>query len=78
VAHGLIESPTVEACVEWEWSRMQHDDERPNPADEPRAPETPPDEPEPTPVQDPPAEPGKAPYVVRAVDCRAFNTRVEP
>jgi hypothetical protein len=57
---------------------MQHDDERPNPADEPRAPETPPDEPEPTPVQDPPAEPGKAPYVVRAVDCRAFNTRVEP
>lgn len=44
---------------------MQHDDERPGPPDEPKAPETPHDEPKPTPVQDPPAEPGKAPYVVR-------------
>ena len=55
---------------------MQHDDERRGPADEPEAPETPPDEPEPTPVQDPPAEPGKAPYVVRAADRRP-STRVE-
>ena len=46
---------------------MQHDDERPNPQDQPdRAPETPTDEPKPTPVQDPPAEPNRAPYVVRS------------
>ena len=46
---------------------MQHDDERPNPQDEPdRAPVTPTDEPIPTPVQDPPSEPDPAPYVVRS------------
>jgi uncharacterized protein len=46
---------------------MQHDDERPNPQDQPdRAPDTPTDEPKPMPVQDPPAEPGRAPYVVRS------------
>ena len=46
---------------------MQHDDERPNPQDQPdRAPATPTDEPKPTPVQDPPAEPDRAPYVVRS------------
>ena len=45
---------------------MQHDDERPNPQDQPdRTPETPTDEPKPMPVQDPPAEPVRAPYVVR-------------
>ena len=45
---------------------MNHDNERPNPPDQPdRAPETPTDEPKPTPVQDPPAEPDRAPYVVR-------------
>ena len=46
---------------------MQHDDERPNPQDQPdRAPVTPTDEPNPTPVQDPPSEPDPAPYVVRS------------
>jgi len=46
---------------------MQHDDERPNPQEQPdRAPVTPTDEPKPTPVQDPPAEPDPAPYVVRS------------
>lgn len=47
--------------------RMQHDDERPRPPDEPdEAPDTPTDEPKPTPVQDPPTEPVQAPYVVRS------------
>lgn len=46
---------------------MQHDDERPEPKEDPEdAPTTPTDEPKPAPVQDPPAEPGRAPYVVRA------------
>jgi hypothetical protein len=45
---------------------MQHDDERPNPAEKPdEAPDIPGDEPKPAPVQDPPAEPDRVHYVVQ-------------
>jgi len=64
VAQHLIHSPAVDTCRLGEL--MQHDDERPRPAEQPdKAPETPTDEPKPAPVQDPPAEPDRAPYVVR-------------
>ena len=56
---------------------MNHDNERPNPPDQPdRAPETPTDEPKPTPVQDPPAEPDRAPYVVRGKMDRQSENRI--
>jgi hypothetical protein len=76
MAHGLIDSPTVDDCPgtpgPWardrtkrmgEWRAADKNRGECPPNDPEDAPETPPDEPEPAPVQDPP-EPDAPPYVV--------------